>query len=78
MEVTMGTTEGAAKAARPMRADQVAVRLGITARRVTDLANEGRFPGAFQNTPGGPWQFPRAAVERYLEERAAVASARRS
>lgn len=74
MEVAMVTTDGVgAKPARPLRADQVAARLGLTTRRVTDLANEGRFPGAFQNTTGGPWQFPRAAVEAYIAARVAAA-----
>lgn len=45
----------------------VALRLGVSERRVQKLCETGRFKGA--NPPAG-WMIPEEEVERYLSERA--------
>jgi len=53
-----------------MTTAEVAERLGVDRSRVRQLAIEGRFPGAYNTSPGTPrgeWRIPTAGLASYTE-----------
>ena len=47
----------------------VAAMLGVSSRRVRDLAVQGRIPSAFRVTDTGQWRFDEARVGEWVSER---------
>lgn len=52
----------------PVNAADAAAILGVSERRVRQLAREGRLGGR-QDVTGGAWLFERSAVEQYARDR---------
>jgi hypothetical protein len=61
-----------------IRASSAAQRVGMSARRLVELAAKGRVPGAAQMAGGGgQWSFSLVKLEGWIREREAVAACRR-
>ncbi len=62
---------------RPLTVEQVAWRLGCSAREVRHLIELGRFPGAFRVDVAArsPWRVPLADVEAHIARTAVTVAA---
>lgn len=52
-----------------IKASEVSARYGFTTRYWIRLAAAGKLPGAWQNEPGGHWQFDAAALAKWQRGR---------